>query len=174
MSRLNALRERLIDLTTQWDKARKDREKRIDQQLTSLINAEDRQKEILRLLPEIDEYFLAVLYNRIEVAETGGQKTLFADLSAVLQQILDLIRSSAPPEVQFINELIDLENPSSVEDMLDDRSDEVTPALLDVITEMVENLRTGGRETLAKRLGEIQSLISEHVAQYAPDSSNSI
>ena len=163
-ARLAALRERLLDLTSELEKARQARDERIDQQLRSLVSAEDQAAAVRRLLPEIDEFFLSVLYSRIEEAKAGEQERQVADLEAILKQILDFIKSTAPPEVQFVNELMELDSRSAMEEMLASRPTEVTPELHAVISEMVDNLRSSGRDALTKQLGDIQMLITEHLA----------
>jgi hypothetical protein len=163
VARLTALRDRLVTLTTEWERIRQARVERVDRQLNKISSADDQAEAVRKLLPEIDEFFLSVLYSRIEAAKAGGQEKLSAGLTGILELILDLIKSSAPPEVQFINELMDLEDKAAVEKMMASRPEDLTLSLLAVITEMVESLRSSGRDSLVEQLEAIQFLVAERL-----------
>ena len=170
-TRLSAIRERLVTLTEEWERARSARMERVNQQLQELLGSENRAEAIQRLLPEIDEFFLSILYGRIEAAGAAGQDENAAGLNALLEQILDLVRSSSPPEIQFINDLMELDDESAINQILDSRQEEVTPELLVILSEMVENLRSGGRTTLVERLTSLRRLLAKRLGHNSPPGS---
>jgi len=157
-ARLSTLRNRLVTMTEEWEKASRLRAERIVGQIEDLLQAEDRVAAINRLLPEIDESFLALLAGRREAALKAGQEETAQRMELLMDQILAQVKASAPPEIQLINDLLELEDAAAIRQMVDRRSDELTPALLAAMEQMLQNLRSDKREALAGRMAMILEL----------------
>lgn len=160
-ARLSALRSRLVTMTEEWEKASRLRAERVYGQIEDLLRAEDREAAINRLLPEIDESFLTLLAGRREAAHKAGQEETAKRMELLMDQVLTQIRASAPPEIRLINDLLELEDNAAILQMLHSRSDELTPALLAAMEQMVENLRSDKREALAGRMAAILELAQQ-------------
>ena len=171
-TRLSSVRERLVTLTDEWERARGARTARVNRQLQDLMEAENQKEAIQQLLPEIDEFFLSVLYARIKAAGAGGQAEDLGGPAALLEQILDLIKSSSPPEIQFINDLMELDDESAINQTLDSRQTEVTPELFVILSEMAENLRPSGRAALAERLTNLLKMVGKRLGDESPPGSS--
>ena len=171
-TRLSSVRERLVTLTDEWERARGARTARVNRQLQDLMEAENQKEAIQQLLPEIDEFFLSVLYARIKAAGAGGQAEDLGGPAALLEQILDLIKSSSPPEIQFINDLMELDDESAINQTLDSRQTEVTPELFVILSEMAENLRPSGRAALAERLTNLLRMVGKRLGDESPPGSS--
>jgi hypothetical protein len=148
-------------MTEEWEKASRLHAERVYGQIEDLLRAEDREAALNRLLPEIDESFLALLAGRREAAHKAGQEETATRLGLLMDHILAQIKASAPPEIQLMNDLLELADDAAVRQMLDSRSDELTPALLEVMEQMLENLRSNKRETLAGRMAVILELAQQ-------------
>ncbi len=160
-ARLSTLRSRLVAMTEEWEKASRLHAERVYGQIEDLLRAEDREAALNRLLPEIDESFLALLAGRREAAHKAGQEETATRLELLMDQVLAHIKASAPPEIQLMNDLLELEDDAAIRQMLDRRSDELTPALLAAMEQMLENLRSDKRETLAGRMAVILELAQQ-------------
>ena len=61
-------------------------------------------------LNRIDDTFLQVLQVNLEEARKADNADISDRLKIIRDEVLKLIQSSAPPEIQFINELLSLES----------------------------------------------------------------
>ena len=164
-ARLSSLREKLVTIIEEWEKARTARVEQVNRQLDELLQAEDSEELIQSLLPEIDQVFLSILANRVEMAKKAGEGKIVVKVERLLDQILTQIRASAPPEIQLINDLMELEDKAAIRKTLASRQEEVTPAMLAVMDEMYRNLRSDGRDTLAEKMATLRELGAEYASE---------
>ncbi len=162
--RLSQLREKLVSLTESWEKARNARVSQINQQIDDLLAAEDQASAIAQLLPEMEEFFLAVLNGRAEAAKKGaGQQETAEQLGQLMEQVLKQIKDNAPPEIRLVNELLELDDETAVQEALDRRKAEITPLVLQLMEQMLADLQTNQRGKLADRLAKIIELANKVV-----------
>jgi hypothetical protein len=164
-ARLSFLREKLVTITEEWEKARTARVEQVNRQLEELLQAEDSEELIQRLLPEIDQVFLSILANRVEMAKKARESEIAVKVERLLDQILTQIRASAPPEIQLINDLMELEDKAAIRKTLASRQEELTPAMLAVMDEMYRNLRSDGRDALAEKMATLRELGAEYASE---------
>jgi len=161
--RLSQLREKLVSLTESWEKARNARVSQINQQIDDLLAAEDQASAIAQLLPEMEEFFLAVLGGRAEAAKGAGQPETAEQLGQLMEQVLQQIKDNAPPEIRLVNELLELDDETAVQEALDQRKAEITPLVLQLMEQMLADLQTNQRGKLADRLDKIIELANKVV-----------
>jgi hypothetical protein len=157
--RLAHLREVLLQATAAIDQAMQAQVKEATDLLHSLLQAPSLEEAIQENLPRLDETFMAVLNANLEAAQKAGPRGL--ETLQRLTQISDLIsqflEESAPPEIKFINEL--LESPQAeAETMLRSRAAEITPQLLSAMNYIVDNLRQNSQPELADRLEDLRGV----------------
>lgn len=163
--RLGSLREKLVAITEEWEKARAARVEQVNRQLEELLQAEDSEELVQRLLPEIDQVFLSILANRAEMAKRAGESETAVKVKRLLDQILTQIRASAPPEIQLINDLMGLEDKAAIRKALASRQKELTPAVLALMDEMYRNLHSDGRDALAEKMAMVRELGAEYASE---------
>jgi hypothetical protein len=158
--RLVGLRDRLVDLTQQLDEATRAGIEESVKLLQEIINSPNPRSAVHEHAEEIDDMFMNVLTRNMESAEQKGDRTLLERLSMVYEEIMTLMQASAPPEVQFINELVMAPWPDGTRQILSDNRDQVTPELLDLIGQMAEEMAKDGQEgsaEMVKRLRDIRA-----------------
>jgi hypothetical protein len=73
---------------------------------------------------------------------------------------MDLVQEGLPPEMQLINQLLAAEYPEGTRKMLQDRREEITPELVDLMGRMAEEMAQREDEEAAetvKRLRDIRA-----------------
>jgi hypothetical protein len=117
-----------------------------------MLNSPDIPSAIQANLDRIDDTFLQVLQVNLEEARKADNANVFNRLKVIRDEVLKLIQSSAPPEIQFINELLSLESETESLDLLRSRGSEINEDLIHVMGDLVQQLREGGNEPAAQRL----------------------
>lgn len=154
-ARLTQRRDLILRMTQDIDAAAKARLQETTALLRKLIDAPDLERALREAAPQIDETFLAVLNENIAAAQKAGRLEVVARLTAISDGINRLIQESAPPEIQFVNELLDLPTEAEAEAALEARASEITPELVSTLNYLAENLRQSGRADMADRLEKL-------------------
>jgi hypothetical protein len=162
--RLSSLRERLVSLTDEWEKARGAEIERVNRQIDELLQAEDKDAAVQRAIPDVTELLLSLLASRAQNAPKAGGQAAAAELEDLLGRILSAIRAAAPPEVQFINEILDFEDETAMRQALEKRREEITQVILGLLKEMLADVRGAGRKTVADRLQRLYRVATEVAA----------
>jgi hypothetical protein len=158
--RLAATREKLLQLTQQVDQATQARMAEATELLQQMLEAPDRRQVIAENLQHIDDTFLTVLNLNIEAAERANRKDVAERLSQLNEEIMAVMQASAPPELQLINDLLQMESDEAAEAALKARPDQVTQALVDAMAYVGESLRQNegsGQSALAERLDKLRA-----------------
>ena len=64
---------------------------------------------------------------------------------------------------------MELEERTAIREALANRQEELTPAVLSVMDEMLRNLRSDGREALAERMATLRELSTEYAGESLED-----
>jgi len=153
--RLTQLREKVLAMTQQIDEAAKARVQAAAEVLKRLIDAPDLKRAIAENAEAIDDTFMAVLTENLNAARQANRLDVAAKLARVSETIQQLMEQSAPPEIKFINQLLDLKTDEEAEAEMFKRSAEMTPEFLQTLTYLAEQMRQGKREDLANRLDKL-------------------
>jgi hypothetical protein len=152
---LTRKRDVILGMTQEMDEAAKARIGEATQALKKLLEARDLNKALEEEAGVIDDTFMAVLAENINAARKANRLDVLAQLNRVQEAINKLVEASAPPEVKFINQLLDLKTDAEAEAELKRRTAEITPELMQTLNYLAENMRQGGRNDLADRLEKL-------------------
>lgn len=152
---LTRKRDLILQMTQEIDEAAKARIAEATQALKKLLDAPDIHKALEEEAGVIDDTFMAVLAENINAARRANRLDVLARLNRVQEAINKLVEASAPPEVKFINQLLDMKTDAEAEAELKRRSAEITPELIQTLNYLAENMRQGGRNDLADRLEKL-------------------
>jgi hypothetical protein len=155
--RLTQVRDRLLALTAEADKATQAQMAEATETLRALLDAPDLHQAIHENLPRIDDTFLAVLNVNIEAAEKAKRPDMAQRLTQISDAIAAVMQESAPPELRLVNELLQMESDEAAEAALHEHSAEVTQELLDAMTYVGDTLRQQGQTALAERVDKLQA-----------------
>ncbi|MBN1318210.1 MAG: hypothetical protein JXA42_22195 [Anaerolineales bacterium] len=155
--RISTIREKLVDLTVELEKLQEERIKRSIQQIEELLKADDKEKAVDRLLSKVDDFFLSILASQIEQAKRAGDERE-KELQELIALIIRRIQANAPPEIQLVNKLVEIDDPDSLDQAIRDHHDEITPDVIKAMEAMQEGLESAGQQELLKRLTTIIEL----------------
>lgn len=149
--RLIGLRERLLELTRQFDAQMEVRAREARRLLDEILTAEDVSEATGQNLPAIDEFFLQVLNSEMEAARQGG------DLARIekLQQVVNVIQqaSAPPPEIALIEELLDAPDDQATRRLMEEHKDQITPDFLQMLSGLLAQVQQSGQDSeLLQRL----------------------
>lgn len=162
--RLTNTRAIVLETVQNIDAAAEEKTKAAGAVLHALLSADDPSAAIKDHLHEIDETLLMFLQNNIE-AETKKDNLEKANrLEELRAAIMQTLHETAPPEIQFVNELLSLENDEEAQTMLKRRVVELTDETLLAIKRAANQLRTSGNTALADKLEAYHTLAEKEIA----------
>ena len=156
--RLGHLREKLLELTQELDRAAQAQMAEASTLLRTLLEAPDLNQALRENIDRIDDAFLAVLNVNLEAAQRAKRADMVAKLNQVNDAISNLMQEAAPPELKFIDELLQLNSDAAAEEALKQQPANITQELVDTMTYVGESLRQNGQAALADRLERLRSV----------------
>ena len=162
--RLASLREKLLELTSQLDEQLELRAKQSRQVLDQIMQADDIEQAIQANAPQIDEFFIQAVQEELEKARKSGD----LERSAKLNQIDETLKEALaqPPEVEFIQELLEAPDDSARKQLLVDNPEKVTPELFQILSGLMNQVVESGQdEQLAETLKIINRQVLRHSMQ---------
>jgi hypothetical protein len=152
-ARLSKLRELLLELTREVDQQLEARMAQAKQLLTAILQSHNIQEATAQNLQAIDQFFVEVLNAELTAARQSGD----LEMSGKLAQILAVLEqaSSAPPELEFIQELLGQSDEAARGKLLQDQAEKVTPELLETITAVLNQAQAGQDDNLVEAMRSI-------------------
>ena len=124
--------------------------------LRTLIEAPNLDEAVQANLNRIDDAFLAVLQANLEAAQKAKRTDMVNQLNRINDAIGRFMQEAAPPELQFIDELLQLPTDADAEAALKANKAEITQELIDTMNYVGESLRQGGQTALGDRLDKLR------------------
>ncbi|MGH2522921.1 MAG: CpXC domain-containing protein [Anaerolineales bacterium] len=157
--RLTKLRETILQLTQEIEQVEQARVAEAADLLRTLLEAPDLNQALMDNLPRIDDTFMAVLNANLDAASKAGRKDVVQKLTQVNESIAQLMQEAAPPEIRFINELLQMGSEAEAAAELKRRSGEISQQLIEAMNYISESLRQEqGQPQLADRLDKLRDL----------------
>lgn len=153
---LSELRSRLLELVDEIDEQRKVILEQASDVLREIVSSNNIHQAIRENIPFINDVFLSVLEANIQAADERNDEEMLNRFQEVNQAIRELIREGTPPEIQFINDLLQAEDEVEARLMLVDQAPEYGEALLHTIDALIEDLQQRGNPPIVKRLEELR------------------
>lgn len=155
--RLTDLREHILEVTEQLDQLQRTVLQQASQVLGDILASDDIEEAVAQYAAYIDQNFLSVLAANLQQAERQGATAAVKRLQVVWDAALGLIQQEAPPEVRLVNNLINAEYPGETRKILKENRELVTVELVDMMSELVNELETEGNADVAARLRQIRA-----------------
>jgi len=152
-ARLESIRERLLDFTSEIDKQLEARYKQAQEFVESLLAQEDVVKAVRDNLDGFTQDTVEVVNQMLRQASEKSDYTRMGKL----QKMAEVLREvSTPPEVAFIEQLLDAPDDSAVEKMLEDNKDLINDQFMEALIGLVGQVdaAAGQGNAEAKALGE--------------------
>jgi len=149
-TRLVELRAHLLEMTQEIDKQVETQRKQIRQLINALLQAPDIDDALSKALPAIDEVFEQELETMLQEARQQGD----LNRSGKLQQIIDTLQkaSAPPPEMQLIEEYLDITSDEARRQFLQDHQDQVNEGFMELMANLAVQTQSGQDKGLAERV----------------------
>jgi hypothetical protein len=165
-ARLESVREKLLNFTNEIDKQMEARYKQAQDFIESLLTQEDVVKAIRENLNNFTQDAVDVVNQMLRQASEKNDYTRMGKL----QKMVEVLREvSTPPEVAFIEQLLDAPDDSTLDQMLDANkdllNDQFMEALIGLVAQVDQASEQGNPE--AKALGEKLSKVYKTALKYS-------
>ena len=153
-TRLVEIREKLLDWTREVDEQLAAHAQQVHELFEEILKEPDITQAMQATLPAVDEFFLQELNTQLQKARQDAD----LDRLSKLQQMMTVIQeaSKANPEIQFIEELLDVPEGPDQRDtwrkMFEENTDLVTPEFLSTMANINSQVQEGADEELAGRM----------------------
>ena len=165
-ARLESIRERLLDFTSEIDKQLEARYKQAQEFVESLLAQEDVVKAVRDNLDGFTQDTVEVVNQMLRQASEKSDYTRMGKL----QKMAEVLREvSTPPEVAFIEQLLDAPDDSAVEKMLEDNKDLINDQFMEALIGLVGQVdaAAGQGNAEAKALGEKLSKVYKTALKFS-------
>ena len=134
-TKLEVLREKLLEITRQYDKLAEEEYKRANELLNTLLAADDIQQATTAHIQEINDAFVQILNHALQEA---NQKNDTARMPK-LQQIVNVLQQAAapPPELALMETLLDAKDETALDKMLEEHAQEITPEFISILASIL-------------------------------------
>ncbi|MEN6524055.1 MAG: hypothetical protein ABFD14_10075, partial [Anaerolineaceae bacterium] len=130
------LRDKLIKLTQEIDKAVQEHTQKTLKLMDELMNAPDTAKALEEHLEEIDDFFVQLVQSELQQAR---KKSDLERVGKIEKVIIALQKYTAPPpEIEFIEQLISTEKDEDRNALLEKNADQITPEFLQIFDQLVK------------------------------------
>jgi hypothetical protein len=166
---LASIRDTIVALTSAIDEQNEAVVKRATDTLRTILNSADLDEAILQNLGAVDELFLQVLTYNMQAAEKAKDMALTNRLRDIYEKVVEVIQASAPPQVQFINDLLSTPNFADAQALIMQRLGEFGTELLPWIDALAEDFgsRTAPDSAeIVERLGHIRAEVERVLAAH--------
>lgn len=165
--RLAQLREKLLEMTAYMEQQNRAVIQRAVNTLNAIMAANDVDAALREHLDEIDDMFMSVLTANLRRAEQQADLMRSAKLRQIYERVMALIQEGAPPEVQFLNALMNAPDSAAAEAVIRERSDGLNAAVIDLMDALIDDLKAQGHSEPADRLHSLRGRVAEAVRQKA-------
>ncbi len=165
-ARFESIREKLLDFTNEIDKQMEERYKQAQEFVESLLAQEDIVKAVRDNLNNFTQDAVDVVNQMLRQASEKNDYTRMGKL----QKMVEILREvSTPPEVGFIEQLLDAPDDGTLDQMLDANkdllNDQFMEALIGLVAQVDQASEQGNPE--AKALGEKLSKVYKTALKYS-------
>jgi hypothetical protein len=165
-ARLESIREKLLDFTNEVDKQLEARYKQAQEFVESLLAQDDVVKAVRDNLNNFTQDAVDVVNQMLRQASEKSDYTRMGKL----QKMVEVLReASAPPEVAFIEQLLDAPDDMTLNQMLEENqdliNDQFMEALIGVVAQVDQAAEQGNPE--AKSLSEKLSKVYKTALKYS-------
>jgi hypothetical protein len=165
-TRLESIREKLLEYTNEIDKQMEARYKQAQDFVESLLGQEDIVKAVQDNLNNFTQDAVDVVNQMLRQASEKNDFTRMGKL----QKVVEILREvSTPPEVAFIEQLLDAPDDATLDQMLEANADLINDqfmeALIGLVAQVDQASEQGNPE--AKALGEKLSKVYKTALKYS-------
>jgi 5'-deoxynucleotidase YfbR-like HD superfamily hydrolase len=165
-ARLTALRAEVLDVRDRIDEETRALYEERSALLRDLLLSEDTETLARQRFAELDRAFLGLLTSNLEEAQAEGNEEATRSLQAIWDLVFHLMEETLPPEIRFLNQLMNTEDETEIDSVLQENRTLVTEQLVRLIEKMESGMREeGAPEAAAERLALVLRKAKEMVGE---------
>jgi thioredoxin-like negative regulator of GroEL len=165
-TKLEGLREKLLDLTNEMDKQLEARYKQAQEFVESLLAQEDVVQAVQENLDRFSQDAVDVVNQMLRQASEKNDYTRMGKLQKMVEVLRD---ASTPPEVAFVEQLLDAPDDAALEKMLSENenlvNDQFMEAMIGLVAQVDQAAEQGNPE--AKALSEKLSKVYKTALKFS-------
>jgi CpXC motif protein len=165
-ARLESIREKLLDYTNEIDKQMEARYKQAQEFVESLLAKDDIVKTVRENLDGFTQDAVDIVNQMLRQASEKNDYTRMGKLQKMVETLREV---STPPEVAFIEQLLDTPDDMALDKMLDENrdliNDQFMEALIGLVAQVDQASEQGNPE--AKALGEKLSKVYKSALRFS-------
>lgn len=167
-SDLEDIRKQLLKLYDQAQAEAREVMNVASQQLEYLLKAPDMQAAIREKLPELDEAFMYLLSSTLAQATQSGAKEQAEKLQTVRDLIMEEVESQTPPEIHFLNALLEMERESDRRQLLEANPQMLSPELLNILQMLITQADQAGDKDGVRHIKKVHKQVEKMLASSTP------
>jgi hypothetical protein len=129
-----------------------------------MLESEDIPKIVQENLDHMDELFVHILNEMLEASRKAGD----LEKSSKLGQISDVIKqaSAPPPEIQFIEDLLDAPDDGARQQIMDENKGKITDEFLQILSNLMAQVTDSSQDPeLVERLKAVNRQVLRYSMQ---------
>jgi hypothetical protein len=164
--RYEAARESLLAFTAMVDQQAQAAVAEAVGLLQEIIASPEPDAVIEENLPYLDNTFMQVLTANIQEATRRNDLNASARLKDVYQRVMTALSANMPPELRFVNELLNAPTPDAARQMIAARAKEFGPGLLEAIDILAQQIQGQGSPAVLEKLQFVRAEIAGSLATW--------
>jgi uncharacterized protein YihD (DUF1040 family) len=131
---LEELRDRLLTMTQEIDQAMQEQVSATQKMLNEILSSDNIEEVIAQNLENINELFVQIVQAEMQQAQEQGNQ----DRLSRLQQVIGALQkySAPPPEIALIEDLLEVEDETGREKLLEEHAEEITPEFMQMLANL--------------------------------------
>jgi hypothetical protein len=150
------LREHLLDMTREIDQQLAERAQRSRALLNAILNEKNVTQATEQALQAVDEFFIQALGDELDATRKKGDLERIAKLGEI-EEVLKKA-STPPPEVAFIEDLMDSADEETIKTKLEAHRQEITPQFIETLTALAGQISSEDNPELFQRFQKVYQL----------------
>lgn len=159
-NQLEDAREKLLKISADMEKQTQTIFQNAVETLKMILSSPNIQEAVRGNLTRIDDAFLQVLAANLDEARRMGNIEVSRRLGLIEEEVMALIKESAPPEIQFLNDLFSQTSDDESLALLSSRRDEIDEKFISLLDELSHQLSESGNQAALSRLEKIRQALS--------------
>ena len=164
-ARLAQIRSRLLEVQAAVQRESKAIMDQASQVLSAILTAPDRRAAVQERLPEIDEAFMYLLSSTLAQAEQAGAAEQAAALNEVRDLILEEVENQTPPEIRFLESLMQAETEAAQREILAANAHLVSADLVNILRILANQTEQAGDEQTTAQIKKLEKLVASYLQQ---------
>jgi hypothetical protein len=154
---LKAKRSMILDIAQRLDAEIRARAQERTALLTDILESNTPKDVVRARMQEIDSGFMSILEAHIAQSQEQHQHDLEARLRSVRNTIVEVMQENAPPQIRFINQLLQADYPDGTRAMLRDNQAQLDDELMSMLDVLANDLAERGDTETSERLAQIKA-----------------